>query len=60
MLNSCNYLSFFTDETINIRKKRVINMCCHVSSSTTSNEKDFHLKTMIKVTEKMSAVIQIE
>jgi hypothetical protein len=59
-LNACKYLSFFTDETVNIRKERVINLCCHVPSSATSNERDFHLKAMIEVAEKMSAAVQAE
>jgi hypothetical protein len=55
VLKSCNYLSFFTDETVNIRKERVINLCCHVL-----NERNFHLKAMIQVAEKMNAVVQVE
>jgi hypothetical protein len=54
-LNACNHLSFFIDETINIRKERVINLCCHVF-----NEKEFHLKAMIEVAEIMSASVQAE
>ncbi len=57
MLNNCNHLSFFIDETINIRKERVINLCCHVSSF---NENDFHLKATVEVAEKMNAVVQVE
>jgi hypothetical protein len=57
MLNNCNHLSFFIDEMINIRKERVINLCCHVSSF---NDEDFHLKTIIEVAKKMSAVVQAE
>jgi hypothetical protein len=57
MLNSCNHFSFFIDETINIRKERVINLCCHVSSF---NDESFHLKAIIEVAEKMSAVVQAE
>ncbi len=59
-LNACKYLGFFTDETINIRKERVINLCCHVSSTITSNERKFHLKATIEIVEKMSAIVQIE
>jgi hypothetical protein len=59
-LNASKYFSFFTDETINIRKKRVINFCCHVSSTITFNEERFHLKTTIEVAEKMSAAVQAE
>ncbi len=55
MLKNCNYLSFFIDEIINIRKKRVINLCCHVL-----NERSFYLKTMIEIAEKMNAVVQVE
>ncbi len=60
MLNSCNHLSFFTDETVNIRKERIINLCCHVPSSATSNGGGFHLKAMTGVAEKMSAAVQAE
>ncbi len=59
-LNVCKYFSFFTDETVNIRKERIINLCCHVSSSVTSNERNFHLKAMIEIAEKMSAAVQVE
>jgi hypothetical protein len=59
-LNVCKYLNFFTDETINIRKERIINLCCHVSSSATSNERDFYLKAMIEIAEKMNAAVQVE
>ena len=31
-LNAYNYLRFFTDETTNIRRERVIDFCCHVYS----------------------------
>jgi hypothetical protein len=55
VLKNCNYLSFFTDETINIQKERVINLCYHVL-----NEESFHLKAMIEIAEKMSAVVQAE
>jgi hypothetical protein len=57
VLNSCNHLSFFTDETANIRKERVINLCCHVPSS---NGGGFHLKATAGVAEKMNAVVQAE
>jgi hypothetical protein len=59
-LNASKYLSFFTDETINIRKERIINLCCHVSSTVTSNEGGFHLKATAGVAEKMSAAVQAE
>jgi hypothetical protein len=59
-LNACNYLNVFTDETTNIRKKRVINLCCHVPPSTSSNEGGFQLKASVKVTEKMTAIVQAE
>jgi hypothetical protein len=55
VLKSCNYLSFFTDETANIRKERVINLCCHVL-----NKRRFHLKATIEIAEKMNAVVQAE
>jgi hypothetical protein len=44
MSKSCNYLNFYIDETINIRKERVMNLCCHVF-----NERDFHLKASIEI-----------
>jgi hypothetical protein len=55
VLKSCNYLSFFTDETVNIRKERVINLCCHVP-----NVGCFHLKATTGVAKKMSAAVQAE
>ncbi len=54
-MNACNHLSFFIDETSNIRKKRVINLCCHVF-----NEGGFHLKAMTEIAEIMSASVQAE
>jgi hypothetical protein len=51
-LNVCNHFNFFIDETINIRKERVINFCCHVSS-----KKEFHLKATIEIAEKMNAIV---
>jgi len=52
------HLNFFSDESINIRKKRVINLCVHVSKTVTSEEKEFHLKTEVEVTEIMNAKTQ--
>ena len=49
------HLNFFNDESINIRKKRVINLCVHVLKIATSEEEEFHLKTKVKVTEIMNA-----
>ena len=59
-LNACNHLSFFTDETANIRKERVINLCCHVPTSVTSSGGGFQLKADVGVAEKMTAVVQAE
>jgi hypothetical protein len=59
-LNACNHLSFFTDETINIRKERVINLCCHVSSFVTSNGGDYHLKAVFEVADKMTTAVQVD
>lgn len=58
-LNICNHLNFFTNETTNIRKKRVINFCCYVFSSNFSFEKKFHLKIVVEIFDKMNAVTQI-
>jgi hypothetical protein len=54
-LNACNHLNFFIDETISIRKERVINFCCHVFS-----KREFYLKATIEIAEKMNAIVQIE
>jgi len=40
-----HYLNFFNDESINIQKKRVINLYIHVSKTATSEEEEFYLKT---------------
>ncbi len=53
-----HYLNFFSDESINIRKKRVINLCMHVSKTATSNEEEFHLRIEVDVTEIMNAKTQ--
>ncbi len=53
-----HYLNFFSNESINIRKKRIINLCVHVSKTTTSEEEEFHLKTKVKVTEIMNVKTQ--
>lgn len=54
-LNVCNHLNFFIDETINIRKERIINLCCHVFS-----DKGFHLKAVAELIEKINAATQTE
>lgn len=59
-LNACNNLNFFTDETANIRKKRVINFCCHVSSSDIFRGEEFHFKAMTDLIEKMNAATQTD
>jgi len=55
-----HYLNFFSDEFINIQKKRVINLCVHISKTATSEEEEFHLKTevQVEVTEIMNAKTQ--
>ena len=42
-------LNFFTDETTNIRKERVINFCCHVPKSATATGGGFHLKAEVGI-----------
>lgn len=59
-LDVCNHLNFFTDETANIRKERVINLCCHVPSTATSNGGGFHLKAETGVARTMTAKVQAE
>ena len=54
-LNVCNYLNFFIDETINIRKKRIINLCCHLPS-----DGEFHIKITAEFADKIDAAVQIE
>jgi DNA replication protein DnaD len=53
-----HYLNFFSDESTNIRKKRVINLCVHVSKTTTSNEEEFYLRVKVNMTEIMNARTQ--
>ena len=60
ILNAFKHLSFFTDETTNIRKKRIINLCCHVPPSVILKGGSFQLKAVANVTEKMTAVVQAE
>lgn len=60
VLNVFNHLSFFIDETINIRKKRTINLCCHVPPSVTLKEDSFQLKVVANVAESMTAVVQVK
>lgn len=50
-----HYLNFFSNESTNIQKKRVINLCVHVSKTATSNEEEFHLRIKVNVTEIMNA-----
>ena len=52
------HLNFFSDESINIQKKRVINLCMHISKTATSEEEEFHLKTEVEVIEIMNAKTQ--
>ena len=52
-LNVCNHLNFFTDKTINIRKKRVINLCCHLPLGGR-----FHIKIGAEISEKINAAVQ--
>lgn len=60
ILNVSQHLSFFIDETINIRKKQTINLCCHVLPSITLKGNDFQLKVVVNVAENMIAIVQIE
>ena len=53
-----HYLNFFSDESTNIRKERVINLCVHVSKTATSKEEEFHLRVEVDVTETMNAKTQ--
>ena len=53
-----HYLNFFSDESTNIRKEKVINLCVHVSKTATSNEEEFHLRVEVDVTEIMNAKSQ--
>jgi len=52
------HLNFFSDESINIQKKRVINLCVHISKTATFEEEEFHLKTEVEVIEIMNAKTQ--
>ncbi len=53
-----HYLNFFSDESTNIRKKKVINLCVHVSKTATSKEEEFHLRVEVDVTKTMNAKTQ--
>ncbi len=53
-----SHLNFFSGETCNIRKKRVINLCVHVSKTATSTKDEFHLKAKAEVAETMNAKTQ--
>lgn len=58
-LNVCNHFNFFTNENVNIRKKRVINLCCHVFFIAIIFENEFHFKTNAKIVKTMTTQIQI-
>jgi len=53
-----HYLNFFSDESTNIRKERVINLCVHVPKTATSGGGGFHLKAEAEVAEIMNAKTQ--
>ena len=53
-------LNFFTDETTNIRKERVINFCCHVPKTSTSRGGGFHLKADVAIARTMDGEIQAQ
>lgn len=57
-LDACKYLNFFTDETANIRKERVINFYYHVPVSETSQGGGFYLKTVARLANKMDGITQ--
>ena len=51
-LNICNYFNFFINKIINIRKKRIVNLCCYILSNN-----EFHIKIIFNFVEKITAVI---
>ena len=51
-------LNFFTDETTNVRKERVINFCCHVPKTATSTGGGFHLKADVGIARVMDGEVQ--
>ncbi len=53
-----SHLNFFSDETCNIWKKKVINLCVHISTTATSTRDKFHLKTKVEVVKIMNAKTQ--
>ncbi len=53
-----SHLNFFSDETCNIWKKRVINLYVHVSTTATSTRNEFHLKAKVEVAKIMNAKTQ--
>jgi len=53
-----HYLNFFSNESTNIRKKRIINLCVHVLKTVTSKEEEFYLRVEVDVTEIMNAKTQ--
>lgn len=58
-LNACNHFSFFIDETVNIRREKMINLCCQVfSEKQRGGDEDFHIKTDVKIVEIMNAEMQ--
>lgn len=59
-LNICFYFNFFIDETINIRKKQMINLCFHVFFTAIISEKNFHIKTKIEIARTITVRIQIQ
>lgn len=59
-LDVCAYLNFFTDETANIRKEKLINLCCHAPQSSTSTGGGFHIKAETGIARIMTAKVQAE
>lgn len=56
-LTSNNYFNFFINKNVNIKKKQVINLCCYVSQTPTTNKGSFYFKTDVGVPKTMSAII---
>ena len=59
-LKTARHFSFFINEITNIRKKQMINLCCHVSSFVTFKEDSFQLKADTNIVEKMTAIVQVK
>lgn len=55
---SGQYLNFFSDESANIKKERVINLCVYAPKTTTCTGEGFHLKVEAGVAETMDARTQ--